>query len=473
MPGDLWSLDAAELHEAYTRGQASPVEVLDACLGRIAEVDPTIGAFTSLTDESARAEAEVAADELARGVRRGPLHGIPVALKDLFDVRGAVVAYGSPVFDGRVATHDAHLVTKLRAAGALIVGVTRAHEFAWGLTTQHATMGSTRNPWNTDRVPGGSSGGSAAAVATGMVPLALGSDTGGSVRVPAAYCGVMGLKPTYGRLSQAGALRLSRSLDHPGVFARTVDGLARGLEVLAGDDPEDLSTHPDSAWEPIDLDAAVSGVRLGRVPDLHGMRLAPDHEAAFQHAVAAAESAFGEADEVAFPEPEAILPAWAVIQQAEAYDTHTRILGTWPGQADDYGADVRPLMERAADVGIGDYLAASDEAQRVRRRFEAVFRSVDVLLTPVTAGPPSTCADPGNVEHHGEVIRFRRLVLGYTVPQNLAGLPSCAVPVGVDDVGVPVAVQVTAPWGREDLALGVARRLEQLLPPPRWTAPQA
>jgi aspartyl-tRNA(Asn)/glutamyl-tRNA(Gln) amidotransferase subunit A len=213
------------LLSGYDCGEFSPRDVVAELSARIQQVDSSIGAFTVLTLDVALRDADACTEELAHGIRRGSLHGVPIAIKELFDVKDARTTYGSMVMGERLAEHDAEAVRRLRDAGAIILGLTRSHEFGWGITTQHARMGSTRNPWAFNRVPGGSSGGSAAAVAAGMVPIALASDTGGSIHIPSAYCGVAGLTPTYGRVSKCGAVPVAPSLD-PGLISRDVGPLA-------------------------------------------------------------------------------------------------------------------------------------------------------------------------------------------------------------------------------------------------------
>ncbi len=459
---ELWELTAEALRVGYQRQEVSPLEVVDELLARIERLDPELGAFRQVLTDSARREAFRLTEELAGGNSRGPLHGIPVAVKELIDVEGALGCYGSEVFATRISERDAEAVRRLRAAGAIIIGVTRSHEFGWGITTQHSHLGSTRNPWDTDRVPGGSSGGSAAALAGGMVPLALGTDTGGSVRIPAAFCGVAGLKPTFGTISKRGVVPLAPSLDHVGPMARAIGDLAMVLEALAGYDPED----PTSEHRPIpDLSLApgerLDGIRVGTAPSLHLTPLAPDYAEIFSQALTRAAAAGAQIVEVDVPHPESIRPAFATLQMAEAFHSHSVTLGTFPSRAADYGADVRGRLEVAAKVEISDYLEARTEAQRIRHRFEKTFESVDVILTPVSAGPPSTAAEPDQVMHLGRSMPFRDLVMDYTVPQDITGLPACVVPVGFDMLGLPVGVQATAPARREDLALRVASVLEQ------------
>ena len=469
---ELWKLTAEELRLGYERQEVSPLEVVDALLARIERLNPKLGAFRQVLAESARREAFRLTEELAGGRSRGPLHGIPVAVKELIDVEGALGCYGSEVFATRISERDAETVGRLRAAGAIIIGVTRSHEFGWGITTQHSHLGSTRNPWDTDRVPGGSSGGSAAALAAGMVPLALGTDTGGSVRIPAAFCGVAALKPTFGSISRRGVVPLAPSLDHVGPMARSVGDLAIALEVLAGFDPEDPATDRRPLPPLLNISGGrLDGIRVGTAPSLHLTPLAPAHEEIFTRALAAAAELGAEIIEITVPLAERIRPAFTAIQMAEAYHTHSITLGTFPSRAAEYGPDVRGRLEASAEVGIGDYLEALTEAQRIRRRFDEVLQTVDVILTPVSAGPPSTVPDPDQTMHLGHSIPFRELVMDYTVPQDITGLPACVIPAGFDSDDLPVGVQATAAAKRDNLALRVASALhDQLGSHKRWPA---
>ena len=441
-----------------------PPDVVEALLERIARHDAALGAFRQVLDAPARAEASALTEELAAGRSRGPLHGIPFVVKELIDVGGAAGCCGSKVLAGRISRHDAEVVRRLRAAGGIVLGVTRSHEFGWGITTQHAELGSTRNPWDPSLVPGGSSGGSAVAVATGMAPLALGTDAGGSIRIPASACGIAGLKPTFGRVSKQGVVPLAPSLDHIGVLGREVGDLAAALEALAGFDPGDPTMPADPPpLLPFPGTESLAGIRVAVLPALHLTPLSPDYAAAFHKSRAAAAAAGAKVLEVGFAHPERVRPAFAAIQMAEAYHAHAATLGTYPARASDYGPDVRERLEMAAAVTLKDYLEARAESLLVRRRFEAVFREADVVLTPVMAGPPSSVADPDRVSHLGGTIPFRDLVMPYTVPQNLTGLPAVAVPAGFDSGGVPIGIQVTAPWWREDLALQVGAVLHRRL----------
>jgi aspartyl-tRNA(Asn)/glutamyl-tRNA(Gln) amidotransferase subunit A len=433
-----------ELMREFAARRLSPVEVVDACAARIDAVDARVGAFTALCLERAREEARASEAAWARGEAR-PLEGIPFGVKDLFDSEGVRTAYGSPMFDANVPERDAEAVRRARAAGAILVGKTQTHEFAWGITSVNELLGSTRNPWALDRVSGGSSGGSAVALAAGEVPLTLGSDTGGSIRVPAALCGIVGLKPTYGRISAARAWPLARSLDHPGPMATTPRGAAALLEAIAGVDDDDPSTVDVPVGDLGTLDRGLGGVVVGLCPDLHLVPLAADVREVFDATVRLLEAEGARLVEAAFPEAELVLPTFRTIQAAEALDTHRRA-GLYPARRDEYGADVLGRLDAATEVTVEQYLAASADRERVRAAFARLFRSCDVLLTPVGAGSPVPIGQETLV-HEGVELTFRDLVMSYTTPQDLVGLPACALRAGFDALGIPVGVQFTGrPW---------------------------
>jgi len=454
---ELCRLGIEELLAAFRARTVSPVEVVDALSIRIDEVDHLVGGFTTLCLERAREEAVAAAQAWAGGEGR-PLEGIPLGVKDLFDSAGVRTTYGSPMFATHVPEHDATAVARARAAGAILIGKTQTHEFAWGISSVNPLLGSTHNPWALDRISGGSSGGSAVALAADEVPLALGSDTGGSIRVPSALCGTVGLKPTYGRVSLFGAWPLARTLDHPGPMARTPADAALLLEAIAGVDPAD----PSSEDVPLgdvrgELRRGLSGLRVGVCPDLELVTPAPAVRAVVDAVLQAAERASASIVEVRLPEAPLIYPAFGMIQRAEALDTHRRA-GLFPARRDEYGADVRGRLELATEVTVEDYLAASADRQRVRAGFARLFGECDVLLTPVGAGQPFPDAAESGL-HLGDEISFRDLVMPFTTPQDLCGLPACTVRAGFDPDGIPIGVQFTArPWA-EALVLRAAQGL--------------
>ena len=459
----LLELSARELLSRYASGDASPVEAIDEVAARSAEIDGRLGAFTTLCLERARAEASRCEEAYRRGEAQGSLAGLSLGVKDLFDSEGVRTTYGSPMFADHVPMADAEALRRARTAGAILVGKTQTHEFAWGISSVNELMGTSHNPWALDRVSGGSSGGSAVALATRQVSLALGSDTGGSIRVPSALCGTVGFKPTYGRVSTAGIWPLARTLDHPGPMTRSPADAALLLEVISGWDPADPATEDVPLG---DLDAALANGLEGRVvgicPDLHSVPLAPAVQRAFDAAVAAAVSCGARIAEVRIPEARDSYRVFGFTQRAEALYTHMEA-GLYPARAAQYGADVRGRLEAASREGVGDYLRAAADRARIRAAFARAFREVDLVLTPVGAG---TAVPIGSevLEHLGSSIEFRELVMSYTTPQDLIGLPACAFRAGFDDLGIPVGVQFSgAPWD-DAMVLGAAHAVYEATP---------
>lgn len=415
-------LSATSLRAAFAARDLSPVEVIDAF-----EELPEYGAFITLTLERARAEAQAAERAYKDGTAR-PLEGLTLAVKDLFDTEGVRTTYGSSIFADHAPTADATLVRRAREAGAIVIGKTLTHEFAWGITSVNPHFPPCRNPHDPERVPGGSSGGSAVALGLGQAALALGTDTGGSIRIPAAFCGVCGLKPTYGLLSTEGVYPLARSLDHAGPMART---------------PADVKL----LYEALTKSAPATPVRrIAVCPDLHVRALEPSIQRAFDHAVSQLDA---EVIEVPFEHADRLYPTYAAIQNGEAAQTHAEL---FPARRADYGLDVAARIDHAMTVTLGQYAEAVAERERIRAAFHHLFHTADLLLTPVAAIAPELRELP---DPQG----FRDGVLPYTVPQDLAGLPACAVPVGFDDGGMPVAIQLTGPPRSEATVLAAAEAL--------------
>ena len=412
-----------ELREGYLAGRISPVEVVDAVAERMDAVQPVVNAFVTPAVEEARAEA-VAAERAYREGRARPLEGIPVAVKDVFDTVGLRTTYGSAIFSQHIPARDAELVRRLRDAGAIVVGKTGTNEFAWGITGENAHYGPVRNPWDPDRVSGGSSGGSAAAVATGVVPVALGSDTGGSIRIPAAWCGVVGLKPTYGFLPVDGLWPLAPSFDHAGVIAGSPAdaGLALGLDVQAD----------------------VAGVRVGG-------------ESAALLGVLGATVVDAE-----LPERERTHDVARTMQLVEGRSSHEQA-GLWPVRAAEYSEVVRSRLELAESVTLEAYVEEVSERARLSALVTQLFQRVDVVVTPVASIPAPRL---------GEDASLRDVVMPFTVPQNLFGLPACAVRAGFED-GLPTGVQITGRAGAEDVVLNAAQALWEATPELQERAPIA
>jgi aspartyl-tRNA(Asn)/glutamyl-tRNA(Gln) amidotransferase subunit A len=451
-------LGVLELAAAYRDARLTPADVTESCIEAIEKIDQQVGAFTYLDRTGARGAADQLTRELQAGRARGPLHGIPIAIKELFDVAGAPSEAGSLARRGEVAERDSLVVARLRAAGAIIIGLTRTHEFAWGITTQHLRRGSTRNPWNLGRIPGGSSGGSAAAVAAGLVPVAIGTDTGGSIRIPSALCGVAGIKPTFGRVSRVGLAPLASSLDTVGVIGRRVRDLFPVLEVISQPAVVELGRPLSELVAPGRL-ADLAGLRLGVVPSAAAGTISARRR--FEDLLTRATDLGAVIVELSLPGAEEFRAVFTTIQAAEAFDVHARILRLYPRQAADYGEDVRGRLAGAEGVGIGEYLAAKREQARLTATLDAALEEVDALLAPIAPVPAPSIGDPDITDVDGIRMPFRDAVMGLQVPYNIAGGPSVAFRAGFDEDSMPWGAQVVTARGQEARALAVAEILER------------
>jgi aspartyl-tRNA(Asn)/glutamyl-tRNA(Gln) amidotransferase subunit A len=455
---DLCYLSLVEAAELVRTRQVSPVELTRAVLERAERLNPRLNAFISLMADEALAAARAAEAEVAAGNWRGPLHGIPVSVKDIFAVAGVPNTAGSKVFAGRVAGSDCEVVRRLKAAGAVIFGKNHLHEFAYGVTSNNPHYGPARNPWDPDRVPGGSSGGSGVAVGAGIGYGSMGSDTGGSIRIPAALCGVSGLKPTYGRVSRSGVFPLAWSLDHCGPLARAAADLAALLEAVAGFDPAD----PGSADVPgggcrAGLTGDVRGVRVGIPTNFFFDEVAADVEGAVRTAIETLAGLGAEVREVALPFIEYAGPAATVIIMAEAAAVHHRLIAE---RAADYGADVRARLEFGLWLPAAVYLHAQRARRLILGQMLEVFRDVDVLVTPAT---PVTAPRVGQsrVEINGREYDVRSTLTRFTSPFNLVGFPALVVPCGFDHRGLPVGLQVVGRPFEEATVLRVGHAYQQ------------
>lgn len=458
MPSDVEEFTLATLARAIRRRKVSPVEVSKACLARIERLDRTLNAFITITPERALADARRAEREIARGDWRGPLHGVPIAIKDIFATRGIRTTCGSRVLRRWIPEQDATVVQRLTQAGMVLLGKLNMSEFAYAGV--HPDFGPPRNPWNTDRFTGGSSSGSGAAVAAAMCFGALGTDTGGSIRGPAAHCGIVGLKPTYGLVSRAGVVPLSWSLDHVGPMARTVEDAALLLNVIAGSDVADPTTADatGAGGRRKSLRTLAQGVRRLRVGVLAGFlrgSTEPDVAARVRAAVNVLEPLVKGVEVVALPLADEIVPSWSVICAAEATAYHERTLARWP---EDYGDLVRDRLHAGLAVPAVAYLQAQRVRRTIIRAFAVLFERVDLLVLPamLTEAPMITAA--ASVHGSWEVLRDR---IRSTAPFNLTGLPAVSVPCGFTNSGVPVGLQIVGPRFADRTVLAAAHVYEQ------------
>ena len=451
----LLDRSAHAIATAVRDGHASAVEVTRAALGRIEARDGAFGAFTDVVAERALGKAAAVDAARARGERAGPLAGAPFAVKNLFDVKGLPTRAGSKINrEFTPAAADATLVSRLENAGAVLVGALNMGEYAYDFTGQNAHDGPSRNPHDLAHMTGGSSGGSGAAVAGGLVPIALGSDTNGSIRVPSAFCGVFGLKPTYGRLSRAGTFPFVASLDHLGPFARSVADLALAYDAMLGRDPDDPA-QADVAPLPaaLGVEDGIAGLRIAR---LDGYFARSGEPCAFE-AVDRVAAALGVERTVDLPEAARARAAAYLITMVEGAALHLDRLQT---RVEDFDPDVRDRLIAGAMLP-GAWLV---QAQKFRRFFRAqalaLFENVDILLAPATpCRAPKLGQKTFTLDGKEQLVRPNIGV--FTQPISFIGLPVVAVPVWTDGETLPIGVQVIAPPWREDLALRVARVLER------------
>lgn len=449
---DLTRLTIAEAAPLLRERKLSPVELTEACLARIESVEPKINAFITVTADQARASAKTAADEIARGEYRGPLHGIPVALKDLFSTAGIRTTAGSTILGEHVPAEDSDAAARLKAAGAILLGKLNLHEFAYGATGVNPHYGSCRNPWDTSRITGGSSSGSGASVATGECFAALGTDTGGSIRIPASLCGIVGLKPTFGRVSRRGVIPLSWSLDHAGPFARSVEDAAIVLQAIAGHDPLDASSSP----EPVPnysagLRDGVKGLRIGVPREFFFDTVDSEVESAVRKASGVLEGLGASVREVGLPLIAEAPAAVTAIMLPEALAYHRKWMEERP---DDYGDDVRYRLELGATFLAVHHVQAQRFREMIVNRWrDEVFDQVDLLAMPATMAP----AFP--IERSDLSVTFS--LIRNTNPLNLLGVPALSVPCGFTTGGLPIGLQLAASWWEETTVLRAAYAYEQ------------
>ncbi len=456
------------------RGETSSVELTQALLDRIARFDGQVGAFLTVTGERALADARQA-DERRRHGETAPLLGVPLALKDIFCTRGVATTCASRILEGFVPPYDATLVTRLAVAGAIVIGKTNMDEFAMGSSTENSAYQPTRNPWDLTRVPGGSSGGSAAAVAAGFAPGSFGTDTGGSIRQPAALCGVVGMKPTYGRVSRFGMIAFASSLDQAGPFARTVADCALLLEAIAGPDPNDSTSLPDPVPAyAANLDRDLRGLRIGVPDEYFAAGLEPGVERAVRQAVDVLSELGAEIKPVTMPHTEYALASYYLIAPAEASANLARYDGVKYGlrasnantmdlymktRGQGFGPEVkRRIMLGTYALSAGYYDAFYVKAQKVRTLiksdFDRAFESFDVLVAPTSP----TVAFPLGARTDDPLAMYLSDVC--TLPPSLAGLPALSLPCGLSD-GLPVGLQIVGPALGEQTVLQVAAAYER------------
>jgi aspartyl-tRNA(Asn)/glutamyl-tRNA(Gln) amidotransferase subunit A len=451
-PQDLASLTLNEASEMLRRKVASPVGLTEACLKRVETYNPKLNAFITVTRDQAMEAARVMEAEQRRGKWRGPLHGIPLALKDNIDTAGIRTTAASELFKDRVPSEDAEVVRRLKNAGAILLGKTNLHEFAYGGSSSVSYFGPVHNPWALDRIPGGSSGGSAAATAARLCFGSLGTDTAGSVRIPACYCGIVGLKPTYGRVSNRGVVPLSWTLDHVGVLCRTVEDAAQMLGVIAGYDELDASTVdtpvPDYSNA---FKMQISKLRLGipRTPFFDA--LDPEIAKSVEAAIEVLRKLAVTVGEIRLPAVDISMEEiYARVRSVEADTYHLQWIGESPEK---YQESTRQrITQNGARVKTHDYAQARHQIDLLRREIKKTFASVDLLITPTLPSPPvliTQGADPTAVS------------IRNTVPFDVLGLPAISIPCGFTSTGLPIGLQIAGAPFAESTVLALARAYER------------
>jgi aspartyl-tRNA(Asn)/glutamyl-tRNA(Gln) amidotransferase subunit A len=457
----LTQLDLSEVSQLVRSKQVSPVQLTEECLNRIQQLNEKLNAFITVTAESALAEARAAESEIQRGQWRGLLHGVPIALKDIVDTAGVRTTAASELFKDRIPSEDAEVVRRLKAAGAVLLGKLNLHEFAYGGSSVVSYFGPVRNPWDLTCSAGGSSGGSAVAVAARLCYAAIGTDTGGSVRQPASYCCIVGLKSTYGRVSTTGVIPLSWSLDHVGPMARTTKDAALVLQAIAGYDRQD----PTSIDAPVPdcistISASTKSLRVGIPRAYFWEELDPEIAATMEAALGVLKKITASQRDIAPLATDGSYSSWTdpygAVFTAEAYAYHKDYIEKSPHL---YQPATLKRLRVGSEVSAAKYIQSRREMEHVRRSIGHAFENVDVLVTPTVRVPPFTIAD---LQKDLDSVRTKELaMLHNTRALNLIGLPIISVPCGFTRGGLPVGMQITGRPGDEATVLRLAHAYEQ------------
>ncbi|HXG30456.1 MAG TPA: Asp-tRNA(Asn)/Glu-tRNA(Gln) amidotransferase subunit GatA [Thermodesulfobacteriota bacterium] len=473
---ELPFLTIREVSELIRKGEISPVELTESVLRRIEEVDGRLNSYITVLSDHALRSAREAEKTISSGRYIGPLHGVPIGLKDIFVMKGVRTTCGSKILEDFIPPYDATVTLRLKNAGAIIVGKNNMDEFAMGSSTENSYFGPTRNPWDLERVPGGSSGGSAASVSASLCFASIGTDTGGSIRQPAALCGIVGLKPTYGRVSRFGMIAFASSLDQGGPLAKTVEDAALVLNAVAGGDPRDSTSVdvpvPDYTKR---IKDGVKGVRIGVPKEYFIEGIDAEVEEGVKRAIALVEDLGGVVEEISLPHTRYAVSAYYIIAPSEASSNLARYDGVRYGfrssdvgslrdmysktRAEGFGNEVkRRIMIGTYALSAGYYDAYYLKAQRVRtlikRDFEEAFKKVDVIMTPTSPEPAFKIG-----EKTDDPLKMYLSDI-FTIPCNLAGLPGISIPCGFTSSGLPIGVQILGKPFDEETLLRVANAYE-------------
>lgn len=474
---ELTSLSLRALQQGIRSGQFSVMEVTDAYLDRIARFDPQLNSFITVTADSARQQARVIDQQIRNGELDHALAGIPVALKDLFCTDGVLTSCGSKMLANFIAPYDAHVSNKLKQAGTVLLGKNNMDEFAMGSSNENSAYGPVSNPWHTDYVPGGSSGGGAAAVAARLAPMVLGTDTGGSIRQPASFCGITGIKPTYGRVSRYGMIAFASSLDQCGPMAVSAEDCAISLNAIAGFDERDSTSAQQSVPDyTASLNDTIDGLKIGLPKEFFAEGLDQQVASVIDRAVKEFEARGAVIKEVSLPNSHLAVPVYYVVAPAECSSNLSRFDGVRFGHRCSNPQDLTDLYERSRWEGFGDevkrrimvgtyalsagyydayYLKAQQVRRLIKQDFVEVFKAVDVLMGPAA---PTTAFKLGELVDDQLAMYLADI---YTIPTSLAGLPGMSFPIGFADNGLPVGMQLIGNYFDEARMLNVAHQYQQ------------
>ena len=448
---ELCHFELTELSALIQKKSVSPVEATNACLARIEKLNPVLNAYITVTAESALAEARKAEAEIASGAWRGPLHGVPIALKDLVETAGVRTTAASGVLKDYVPAQDAEIVRRLKGAGAVLLGKLNLHEFAYGGSGVIGHYGPARNAWNTAHITGGSSSGSATAVAAGLCYGAIGTDTAGSIRLPAAYCGIVGLKPSYGLVSARGVIPLSWTLDHVGPMTRSAADAALMLQVIASYDAHDLGSQKlPPVFYPSAIEEKTSALRLGKPGD-YWSGVNPEIEQATEQALTVLSSLTAGSQDL-----ELAVESDYTIVRCESFTYHQKYL---PARAGDYNPETLRRISSGAEITAPQYVESYRHVLRSRREILQLFEKVDMLVTPTCPLLPPSFSE---IEAAPQELRNRELVmLRNTRPINFYGLPAISIPCGFSSSGLPIGLQIIGAPGAEGALLALAHAYQQ------------
>lgn len=461
MDSELASLSIQQLAPMLQKREVSPVEVTAAVLDRAELLNPRLNAYIEIRRMQALEAAKKVEEEIAQGHYRGPLHGVPMALKDIFWVKGERVTMGSKIHSDFVAQEDATIVAHLKKAGVVLTGSLNMHEYAWGATTNNPHFGPCHNPWDVTRIPGGSSGGSGAAVAADMSIASIGTDTGGSIRIPSSLCGIVGLKPTYGRVSKYGCFPLAWSLDHVGPMTKTVTDAALLLEAIEGYDPKDpTSIATNGGSYATGLDESLKGITVGVEEDYFFHEIDEEVEAAVRRAIERFEKLGATVRPVQIPHLQHAILAELITISTEASTIHHKNLMERP---EDFGEDVRILLMAGEIPSAVEYLQAQQLRQTIKVEFARALEDIDILVTPALPCLPPRIGEE-SVTINGHPASYLDQAVRMMAPGNLTGYPALCMPCGLSNSGIPIGMMLYSKVFDEKTMLHAGYAFEQTQP---------